>query len=552
MKNEFKDLANHKVVPLVINDEKRQKTITWYTCGPTVYDSSHLGHARTYVSVDIIQRILNDYFGYNVLHVMGMTDVDDKIINRSKSSNQTASELARKFEIDFVSDMKSLNIKPPIFTTRVSEHITNIIDYIKQIEKNELAYESGPSILFDLGKFGNERYEKLRGSNLQSISDENLVKSDKKNPGDFSLWKKFDKDDVDGCGNQVAWDSPFGRGRPGWHIECSAMIDSIFKDSLDIHSGGIDLEFPHHQNEIAQCEAHHSTRDDPDFQWVNYFLHVGHLSIKGQKMSKSLKNFISIREFLEEHKASTFRWMCLLYKYNEPLSYTPETLNYVLNTEKQFNKWFNLIEDQIKKNTNINQPKNTFTQSRKLLELYCGIKNEIEDSLSNDFDTPSVIRKLLGLMDATVKHINFVELQQQLSISGDIDLLYHIYSYVKSILRVFGFDYSQDVFFQLNLNDNASIQSTATTTNQEEETKINDKLAQLLLETRQSIKDLAKEITSNGDDPNNKIVKEFKKKLFKISDQIRDNSLKNVGLKISDQISSHSSYEWVDEAKSKF
>jgi len=513
-------LSNHKKVPLITENKKN---ITWYTCGPTVYSNTHIGHARNYMSVDIIQRILTNYFGYNITHVMGMTDVDDKIINKSIEEKLTINEISRKYESEFINDMKMLNIKPPIFTTRVSEHIQDIIDYIKQIQDNKLTYQSGKSVLFDVGKFGFDRYNTLRENNVNTQSDNSLIDKNKKSQEDFVLWKAYnEKSDIDGNGNPVYWDSPFGKGRPGWHIECSAMINSIFKDKLDIHSGGIDLEFPHHQNEIAQCEGHHSTCKDPEYQWANYFLHIGHLSIQGQKMSKSLKNFIKIEEFLDKYSASQMRWLCLLHKYNDPLSFSEESMNRCIEKELKFTNWFKFINSKIiEKEKELDKTiKKKYNETRELFELLNSTKTLVENDLLNDFDTPNAVERLYLLTKKTNEYIDVV----------DSDLLYHIQDYISNTLNVFGIDFK-------NISNNSNNNNSSDQLHEKRQQFLIDQLMNVRLDLKRIVKDSPE------------LSKTTKSSLYKISDQIRDSSLDEIGLRVIDQPSDTKPYtlEWLDE-----
>jgi len=239
---------------------------------------------------------MTDYFGFNVKLCMNITDVDDKIIMRANERNISFSEISRAMETEFFKDCEALNIRLPTVITRVSEYIPEIVSFIEGIIKNGFAYESNGSVYFNVIKYSNTEghtYAKLEPTsfgNMELLKEgegaltaETAV-SEKQNLQDFALWKKAKE-------NEPSWDSPWGKGRPGWHIECSAMAGAVFKEyPIDIHSGGIDLKFPHHDNEIAQSEAYYCCDN-----WINHFWHTGHLHIAGKKMSKSLKNFTTIK-----------------------------------------------------------------------------------------------------------------------------------------------------------------------------------------------------------------------------------------------------------------
>ncbi|NXO83836.1 SYCM protein, partial [Sitta europaea] len=277
---------------------------TWYSCGPTVYDHAHLGHACSYVRFDIIRRIMTRFFGIEVIMVMGITDIDDKIIKRASEMNISPVALARIYEEDFKQDMAALKVLPPRVYMRVTDNIPQIISFIKTIISNGQAYATSQgNVYFDVKSWG-ERYGVLTAIN--SDTQDEAVDSDKRHGKDFALWKAAKP-------QELSWNSPWGKGRPGWHIECSTISSAVFGKQLDIHTGGIDLAFPHHENEIAQCEAYHQCE-----QWGNYFLHSGHLHVKGsqEKMSKSLKNYITIKDFLKKCSSDQFRMFCLRGRYS--------------------------------------------------------------------------------------------------------------------------------------------------------------------------------------------------------------------------------------------
>ncbi|QRD85287.1 Cysteinyl-tRNA synthetase [Aspergillus flavus] len=266
------------LTPFIALDPKGRK-VTWYACGPTVYDDAHLGHARNYASTDIIRRILKDYFKFDVEFVMNITDVDDKLRGSTVPGDayEIFTKLTKKYEEHFMRDMRDLNVLDPDEITRVTEYGQEIADFVEKIVANDFGYVTlDGSVYFDIKCFEKAGHPYARdGEGTLSHAVE------KRSPDDFALWKAS-------LPGEPSWKSQWGQGRPGWHIECSAMASSRLGSQNDIHSGGIDLAFPHHDNELAQSEAYWSEKKQ---QWVNYFLHMGHLSIQGSKMSKSLKNF---------------------------------------------------------------------------------------------------------------------------------------------------------------------------------------------------------------------------------------------------------------------
>ncbi|KAK3529839.1 hypothetical protein QTP86_007245 [Hemibagrus guttatus] len=327
----FNSLTKQKE-PLVLAQEGRA---TWYSCGPTVYDHAHLGHACSYVRFDILQRILSRIFGINVTHVMVITDIDDKIIQRSIEERISPLVLARMYEEDFKKDMLALKVLPPAVYMRVTEQMPQIVAFIEGIIRNGHAYTTSQGdVYFDTRSIGS-RYGKL--ANMGNTAGESGI-SDKRDPRDFALWKAWKP-------LEPFWESPWGRGRPGWHIECSTIASSVFGSQLDIHSGGIDLAFPHHENEIAQCEAYHKCE-----QWGNYFLHSA-IDYSDASMNEALSTLSSISDFVHNAQAymqghlqcqdihESFLW--------ERLSVTQATVRAVLaddfDTPKAMDAIMNLI-----------------------------------------------------------------------------------------------------------------------------------------------------------------------------------------------------------------
>uniref|UniRef100_A0A7S3NK95 cysteine--tRNA ligase n=1 Tax=Aureoumbra lagunensis TaxID=44058 RepID=A0A7S3NK95_9STRA len=322
---ELRDAATTNGVRI---DEKQNQK--WYACGPTVYDAAHVGHARTYVTLDILRRVASRWGGIEIEFAMGVTDIDDKIINRANELEIDFQELARREEIEFFADMEALGCLPPDRLLRVSEHVHDIVSYIQDIIDQGYGYETSDGVWFNVAKLDNlygvfaeargtsqAAAEKAQIPNLDSSESETIP--EKKDIRDFALWK------LAKSANEPGWDSPWGRGRPGWHIECSAMTRATFGDLLDLHAGGVDLAFPHHENEIAQWRG--SRGGDPS-EWCNCWIHTGHLHIEGRKMSKSLKNFITVKQLLNtpESHPEDFRMLCSIHRYRSTLSFADDAL----------------------------------------------------------------------------------------------------------------------------------------------------------------------------------------------------------------------------------
>lgn len=373
-------VANDKVPVLL----KQPHIATWYSCGPTVYDSAHIGHASCYVRLDIIQRILKSFFNVKLITAMGVTDIDDKIINKANSIKVDFRTVAKQYEHEFWSDMVSLNIEKPLITTKVSDYIPAIEQFVKTLITADMAYAANDgSVYFDTSKYDN--YGKLQ---KMPNSDEPKSK-DKKNDMDFALWKGYKE-------GEPFWNTSWGKGRPGWHIECSAMVSKLFGSQLDFHAGGVDLQFPHHENEEAQSCAFHNTK-----QWANYWIHVGHLHVKGDtKMSKSLKNTISISSLLEKYSADTFRMACLMSHYRYPMEYSTEFMDTAEIVLSKFKHFFKDAHVYVNDST-----KNNGAYCDTLLNEMQKIEETVIDALKDDFDTSSCINNLMTLITKANKII---------------------------------------------------------------------------------------------------------------------------------------------------
>ena len=286
--------------------------VSMYVCGPTVYDSCHIGHARSVVVFDVIYRYLKTR-GFDVFYVRNFTDVDDKIIARANETGMTSDEVAEKYIREFHEDMESLNMVRPTLEPRATEHVDQIIAIISALINKGFAYEAGGDVYFSVENFPD--YGKLSGRRLEDMVAGSRVEVDprKKNPYDFVLWKASKPD-------EPQWDSPWGKGRPGWHIECSAMSAEYLGQTFDIHGGGKDLIFPHHENEIAQSEAAFGKT------FVRYWVHNGFINIDQEKMSKSLGNFLTIRDIVQAWDPEALRLFLLSSHYRSPLDYTEQAM----------------------------------------------------------------------------------------------------------------------------------------------------------------------------------------------------------------------------------
>ncbi|MBE7413758.1 MAG: cysteine--tRNA ligase [Deltaproteobacteria bacterium] len=292
---------------------KEPGKVSMYVCGPTVYDLSHIGHARSAVSFDAIQKYFR-YRGYDVRYARNYTDVDDKIIKRAATEGTSSEVVAEKYIKAFDEDMAALGVGLPDLRPKATESIGKIIEVTGSLIKKGFAYEMGGDVYYSVRKKAD--YGKLSGKNIDELESGARVEVDerKKDPLDFALWKASKP-------GEPSWESPWGKGRPGWHIECSAMVLEWLGDTIDIHGGGKDLIFPHHENEIAQSEA--ATGKTP---YARYWLHNGFVNIEKEKMSKSLGNILNIRDALKDHTAEAIRLFLLSSHYRSPIDYTAESL----------------------------------------------------------------------------------------------------------------------------------------------------------------------------------------------------------------------------------
>jgi len=360
-----------------IND----KEVNVYICGLTVYDYMHIGHARTYMAFDAILRYL-DYRGYKVNYVQNVTDVDDKIIKRAKEAGRDPKELSAEFHEKSMGDQEALGLLMPDEFPKVTGNIAGIIDAVESLIKKGFAYEVKGSVYFDVSKAGG--YGRLSNQDEKQLKKHRIEPNpNKKNPLDFALWKSVDA-------HEYGFDSPWGYGRPGWHIECSVLSRKFLGDQLDIHGGATDLIFPHHENEIAQSEA--LTGKKP---FIKYWMHTGFLQSSGEKMSKSLGNILPVREFLKEFSADAFRLFVLQAHYRSPIDYSTDNIKDAEKTLERLKEFRRRLQSAVHGNG---------TKAKEAADV---LKARFVGSMDNDFNTPKALSELFdfvrgvnSLMDA--------------------------------------------------------------------------------------------------------------------------------------------------------
>jgi len=604
-----------------LNDElnlftpRQNRTVTWYTCGPTVYDACHMGHARAYLTFDILRRIMEDYFHFDVFYQVNITDVDDKIILRARQkklvddytkkvseqkdlkgleayveiamaamrkklekkivelkeplpagtptkqvekreealkeaqfkenqfvdvenavknvlgkSDRSIEELiaasrdalaaqldkdlgssvtdrqiyedhARKFEREFFDDMAALGVREPDVVSRVTEYVPQIVDYIQGIVDNGCAYESNGSVYFNTNDFKSKGYDYRKLKPGADTTAEEMAEGEgalagggdkeKKHPNDFALWKTSKP-------GEPSWESPWGPGRPGWHIECSVMASDVIGENIDIHGGGVDLMFPHHDNEMAQAEAFHQC-----CQWVNYFLHAGHLHIKGLKMSKSLKNFITIRQALQEHSPRQLRLMFLMQPWNKPMNYSDQTVDDAKAKEKYFKNFFGTVKSLLR-NDFVKEAQGFNPADRALSESLRSIQFKVHSAFLDNFKTYEVIQHLVDLVLECNKYLTAETKPKYLMVKK-------VAIYVTKILRVVGVVQGSDIIgFGENSSDGgASKEDTISP------------FVDAFVDFREQIRVAAKSKGSPGD-------------FLKHCDEVRDETLANLGIRIED------------------
>lgn len=364
-----------------------------FVCGPTVYDSPHLGHARCCVFYDAFVKYLRNS-GFDVFYLQNVTDIDDKIIKRAQEKKTTPDKIAGQFEKEYLAEMKNLRVNSVSKYARATDYIKEIISQIKRLLEKKRAYIiKGDGIYFDIKKFND--YGKLSGRTALQIEDAVSRIDDtigKKNKGDFCLWK-FSKP------GEPKWKSPWGEGRPGWHIEDTAITEKFFGPQYDIHGGGRDLIFPHHEAEIAQMESVSGKRP-----MVKYWVHIGFLTVDGNKMSKSLNNFITISDFAKKNSVRLLRFFFLKTHYRSPIDYTDNNLSQTKKELEKIDDFLNKLKDaKIKP-----QAKNNLTE--KIIEKS---RKDFYKSMDDDMNTPSAIAAIFKLMNQINSLLDQDKISQQ-------------------------------------------------------------------------------------------------------------------------------------------
>lgn len=474
----YNTLSNRleKFVPLERNKVKM------YVCGPTVYNYIHLGNARPIIVFDVLARYFK-YKNYEVEFVQNFTDIDDKIINRANEEKLSCEEITKKYIDGFFEDVKKLNILSDVKRPKVTENIYEIIETIKKLIDNGFAYEKDGDVYFEVkkyseyGKLSNQKVDELEAGARIDIS------KIKKNPLDFVLWKSKKE-------NEPFFESPWGKGRPGWHIECSAMSQKYLGDTFDIHGGGQDLIFPHHENEIAQSKcAYHGN-------FANYWLHNGFVQIDGDKMSKSTGNFFLLREILEKFSGNVIRLFMISTHYRKPINFsfealkdTKKTLQNIVNAMNQFESTINLADKNLFEN------KNSFEKIEEFDKKFVLAMDE-------DMNTPQALAAIFEQIKYTNKLLSKLEEEKEIV----LEVKKSCESLKNKIENVLGIDLKNEKQCKKN-ND-----------------ELTDKLIELLLEVRKSAR---------------------VKKDFELSDKIRD-SLKDLGIEIKDTKDGNASYSFKD------
>lgn len=376
-KEEFKPLVAGKV--------------SMYVCGPTVYNYIHIGNARSVIAFDTIRRYF-EYRGYDVNYVSNFTDVDDKMINEARKEHTTVEKLAERYIKAFMEDTEALNIEPATLHPRATHEIKEIIDFVQDLIDKGFAYEVDGDVYYRARKFPN--YGQLSDQNIAELEEgasEHIneeEQSKKEDPIDFALWKAQKEED------EIAWDSPWGKGRPGWHIECSVMSTKYLGDTIDIHGGGQDLEFPHHENEIAQSEAKTGKK------FVNYWMHNGFVTVgkKQEKMSKSLHNFVTVHDILKQIDPQVLRFYMSSVQYRRPINYSEDGLKQAETVLKRYQNTLRNLDARL-------NDKNETLEDSGLRDDLAQAKAEFIEAMDDDFNVQNALSIMYDLVTTLNNHL---------------------------------------------------------------------------------------------------------------------------------------------------
>lgn len=355
--------------------------VRMYVCGPTVYDYIHIGNARPAIFFDVVRRYL-EYAGYDVNYVSNFTDVDDKLIKKANELGVTVQEVADRFIAAYYEDIEALGIRRADANPRVMDHMQEIIAFIAELVDKGHAYESSGDVYFKTASFA--EYGKLSHQNLEELQLGIRVEVDerKADAQDFVLWKAAKP-------GEVNWDSPWGKGRPGWHIECSAMARKYLGNTLDIHGGGLDLQFPHHECEVAQSECATGAT------FSNYWMHNGYIHINNEKMSKSLGNGITVHEIVKNVKPQAIRYFMLATHYRSPLNFSDDTIAQATNSVERISNCYTNLQHRLK---SAEQAAEQGEATAELIAELVKIKQTFSDKMNDDFNTPDAITALFELV----------------------------------------------------------------------------------------------------------------------------------------------------------
>ena len=358
--------------------------VKMYVCGPTVYNYIHIGNARPAINYDVVRRYF-EYRGYEVEYVSNFTDVDDKLIKRSHELNEPVPVIADRFIDAFYEDIGALNVKKATSNPRVMNHMDDIIKFIQQLVDEGYAYESDGDVYFRTRQF--KDYGKLSHQSIDDLKVGARIESGeaKEDALDFTLWKEAKP-------GEISWDSPFGKGRPGWHIECSVMAYHELGATIDIHAGGTDLQFPHHENEIAQSEAHNHA------PFANYWMHNGFININNEKMSKSLGNFVLVHDIIKEIDPDVLRFFMISVHYRSPINYDLELVDAARKGLERIRNSYQALEERSELTTNVEDQEHYLTEIDAIL-------NNFETVMDDDFNTANAITAWYDLAKLANKYL---------------------------------------------------------------------------------------------------------------------------------------------------